>query len=167
MVALAFLAVTRVRLPDSRDGLGAVVVTAGVLVALLVVGLRRLLARLVRRPPVDPMFTVAWLAWRRVTTPPLDAPTTSNNVEKCDCGTKGLSSVSRTHPDANRGIAMGGRRFVRATDPPKWRRMSRFARGHHEPSSMTDHPAVVDSFGYVGPRLSRSIAVSGPARGAT
>jgi hypothetical protein len=49
---------------------------------------------------------------------------------------------------------------VRATDPPKWPRMSRFARGHHEPSSTTDHPAVVDSFGYVGPRLSRFVEVS-------
>jgi hypothetical protein len=38
---------------------------------------------------------------------------------------------------------------------------SRFTRGHHEPSSTTDHPAVVDSFGYVGPRLSRFIEVSG------
>jgi len=37
------------------------VVTAGVLVALSVV----LLARLVRRPPVDPVFTLAWLVWRR------------------------------------------------------------------------------------------------------
>lgn len=52
---------------------------------------------------------------------------------------------------------------MRATDPPKWRRMSRFARGHHEPSSTTDHPAVVDSFGYVGPRLSRFLEVSGLA----
>jgi hypothetical protein len=41
--------------------------------------------------------------------------------------------------------------------------MSRFARGHHEPSSTTDHPAVVDSFGYVGPRLSRFVEVSGLA----
>jgi hypothetical protein len=65
MVALAFLAVTRVRLPDSQDGLGAVVVTAGVLVLLWVVELRRLLARLVRRPPVDPVFTLAWSVWRR------------------------------------------------------------------------------------------------------
>jgi hypothetical protein len=61
-----FLAVTRVRLPDSQEGLGgAVVVTAGVLVALSVVELRRLLARLVRRPPVDPVFTLAWSVWRR------------------------------------------------------------------------------------------------------
>jgi hypothetical protein len=67
MVALAFLAATRARLPDAADGLrGAVVVTAlGVLVALTVAELRRLLARLVWRPPVDPAFTLAWSLWRR------------------------------------------------------------------------------------------------------
>jgi hypothetical protein len=43
-----------------------VVVTAlGVLVALSVAELRRLLARLVWRPPVDPVFTLAWSVWRR------------------------------------------------------------------------------------------------------
>ena len=67
MAALAFLAATRARLPDAADGLGgAVVVTAlGVLVALTVAELRRLLARLVWRPPVDPAFTLAWSLWRR------------------------------------------------------------------------------------------------------
>jgi hypothetical protein len=43
-----------------------VVVTAlGVLVALSVAELRRLLAGLVWRPPVDPAFTLAWSIWRR------------------------------------------------------------------------------------------------------
>jgi hypothetical protein len=43
-----------------------VVVTAlGVLVALSVAELRRLLAHLVWRPPVDPAFTLAWSIWRR------------------------------------------------------------------------------------------------------
>jgi hypothetical protein len=67
MVALAFLAVTRARLPDGDGGVrGAVVVTAlGVLVALSVAELRRLLARPVWRPPVDPVFTLAWSVWRR------------------------------------------------------------------------------------------------------
>ena len=37
----------------------------GVLVALTVAELRRLLARLVWGPPVDPAFTLAWSAWRR------------------------------------------------------------------------------------------------------
>jgi hypothetical protein len=42
-----------------------VVVTAlGVLVALSVAELRRLLACLVWRPPVDPMFTLGWSVWR-------------------------------------------------------------------------------------------------------
>jgi hypothetical protein len=36
-----------------------------VLVALSVAELRRLLARLVWCPPVDPMFTLAWSIWRR------------------------------------------------------------------------------------------------------
>jgi hypothetical protein len=43
-----------------------VVVTAlGVLVALSVAELRRLLARLVWRPPVDRVFILAWSVWRR------------------------------------------------------------------------------------------------------
>jgi hypothetical protein len=37
----------------------------GVLVALSVAELRRLLAHLVWRPPVDPAFTLAWSLWRR------------------------------------------------------------------------------------------------------
>jgi len=41
-------------------GSGVVVVTA-----LSVAELRRLLARLVWRPPVDPAFTLAWSIWRR------------------------------------------------------------------------------------------------------
>ena len=66
MVALAFLAVTRARLPDADDGLGVWSMTAlGVLVALSVAELRRLLACLVWRPPVDPAFTLAWSIWRR------------------------------------------------------------------------------------------------------
>ena len=35
------------------------------LVALTVAELRRLLARLVWRPPVDPAFTLGWSLWRR------------------------------------------------------------------------------------------------------
>jgi hypothetical protein len=66
MAALAFLAVTCARLPDADGGVGAVVVTAlGVLVALCVAELRRLLACLVWRPPVDPAFTLGWSLWRR------------------------------------------------------------------------------------------------------
>jgi hypothetical protein len=43
-----------------------VVVTAlGVLVALTVAELRRLLVRLVWHPPVDPAFTLGWSLWRR------------------------------------------------------------------------------------------------------
>ena len=37
----------------------------GVVVALTVAELRRLLARPVWRPPVDPAFTLAWSLWRR------------------------------------------------------------------------------------------------------
>jgi len=37
----------------------------GVLVALSVAELRRLLACLVWRPPGDPVFTLAWSLWRR------------------------------------------------------------------------------------------------------
>ena len=67
MAALAFLAATRARLPDAADGLGGavVVIALGVLVALTVAELRRLLACLVWRPPVDPAFTLAWSLWRR------------------------------------------------------------------------------------------------------
>jgi hypothetical protein len=51
--------------PDHR-GRGAVVVTAlGVLITLTVAELRRLLARLVWRPPVDPALTLGWSLWRR------------------------------------------------------------------------------------------------------
>ena len=51
--------------PDHR-GRGAVVMTAlGVLVLLTVAELRRLLARLVWRPPLDPAFTLGWSLWRR------------------------------------------------------------------------------------------------------
>ena len=35
----------------------------GVLVVLTVAELRRLLARLVWRPPVDPAFTLGWSLW--------------------------------------------------------------------------------------------------------
>jgi hypothetical protein len=42
-----------------------VVTALGVLVALSVAELRRLLARLVWRPPVDPVFTLARSVWRR------------------------------------------------------------------------------------------------------
>jgi hypothetical protein len=41
------------------------VTALGVLVALSVAELRRLLARLVWRPPVDPAFTLGWSLWRR------------------------------------------------------------------------------------------------------
>jgi hypothetical protein len=42
-----------------------VVTALGVLVALTVAELRRLLARLVWRPPVDPAFTPGWPVWRQ------------------------------------------------------------------------------------------------------
>jgi hypothetical protein len=42
-----------------------VVIALGVLVALSVAELRRLLARLVWCPPVDPAFTLSWSVWRR------------------------------------------------------------------------------------------------------
>jgi hypothetical protein len=42
-----------------------VVTALGVLVALSVAELRRLLARLVWCTPVDPVFTLAWSIWRR------------------------------------------------------------------------------------------------------
>jgi hypothetical protein len=80
--------------PSSRPpsmpttGSGAVVVTAlVVLVALTVADLRRLLASLVWRRPVDPAFTLAWSIWRCRHQPPLDAPTTSNNAGNYDCRT--------------------------------------------------------------------------------
>ena len=41
------------------------VTAVGVLVALTVAEIRRLLASLVWRPPVDPAFTLAWSVWRR------------------------------------------------------------------------------------------------------
>jgi hypothetical protein len=63
MVALAFLAVTRARLPAEHGLGGPVVVTA--LGVLSVAVLRRLLACLVWRPPVDPVSTLAWSVWRR------------------------------------------------------------------------------------------------------
>ena len=37
----------------------------GVLVALSVAELRRLLACLVWHPPIDPVFTLTWSVWRR------------------------------------------------------------------------------------------------------
>jgi hypothetical protein len=42
-----------------------VVTALGVLVALSVAELRRLLACLAWRTPIDPVFTVAWSLWRR------------------------------------------------------------------------------------------------------
>jgi hypothetical protein len=42
-----------------------VVTALGVLVTLSVAELRRLLASLVWRPSVDPVFTLAWSVWRR------------------------------------------------------------------------------------------------------
>jgi hypothetical protein len=42
-----------------------VVTALGVLVALSVAELRRLLAGLVWRPRADPVFTLAWSIWRR------------------------------------------------------------------------------------------------------
>jgi hypothetical protein len=42
-----------------------VVTALGVLVVLTVAELRRLLAHLVWRPPVDPVFTLGWSLWRR------------------------------------------------------------------------------------------------------
>ena len=41
------------------------VTALGVLVALSVAELRRLLACLAWRPPIDPVFTLAWSLWRR------------------------------------------------------------------------------------------------------
>jgi hypothetical protein len=41
------------------------VTALGVLVALTVAELRRLLARLVWHPSADPGFTLAWSVWRR------------------------------------------------------------------------------------------------------
>jgi hypothetical protein len=87
IAALAFLAVLAPAF-DADDGLGggrgdALVV----LVALTVADLRRLLASLVWRRPVDPAFTLAWSIWRCRHQPPLDAPTTSNNAGNYDCRT--------------------------------------------------------------------------------
>jgi transposase len=64
-----------------------VVTALVVLVALTVADLRRLLASLVWRRPVDPAFTLAWSIWRCRHQPPLDAPTTSNNAGNYDCRT--------------------------------------------------------------------------------
>ena len=69
-------------------------IALGVLVALSVAELRRLLAFLVWRPPIDPVFTLAWSSGAAAIKPPLDAPTTSNNAENCDCRTRSLTGKS-------------------------------------------------------------------------
>ena len=51
--------------PPGLAAANAVVTTLGVLVAPSVAELGRLLACLVWRPPIDPLFTLAWSVWRR------------------------------------------------------------------------------------------------------
>jgi hypothetical protein len=66
MTALAFLAITRAQVTDPTTGVGGGRGDRpGVLVALTVAELRRLLARLVWRPPIDPAFTLGWSLWRQ------------------------------------------------------------------------------------------------------
>jgi hypothetical protein len=65
-----------------------VVTALGVLVALIVAELRRLLASLVWRPPVDPAFRLPGRSGGVAIKPPLDEPTTSNNEEECGCRTR-------------------------------------------------------------------------------
>jgi hypothetical protein len=74
--------------PTRRRARAVVLTALGVLVALTVAELRRLLARLVWRPPVDPAFTIVWSLWRRRHQATARRAPTSNNAQNCDCRTK-------------------------------------------------------------------------------